>query len=187
MPDLIGDIFVSVDGSSLGTRSPGYFGYFGPDLDRWIQREQAAPYMDVMGRKTYELLAGLPEQHRDASWETMAKKPTLVFSRTLERVGWPGAELCSAEAVEEIAHRKRNGDHDLRTVGSLSLLQQFLNAGLLDRLRIMVFPLAVGESGAMPVFDRVRDLELHLVAHSILDGRIVLLEYRPGGPPPYVS
>jgi dihydrofolate reductase len=187
MPDLIGDIFVSVDGSSFGTRSPGYFGYFGPDLDRWIQGEQAAPYLDVMGRKTYEVLADLPEQHRDESWERMAEKPTLVFSRTLDSVSWPGAELCSAEAVDEIAHRKQNGDRDLRTVGSRSLLQQFLNAGLVDRLRIMLFPLAVGESGEMPVFDRVRDLELHLVTHSVFDDRIVLLEYRPGGEPPYVS
>jgi hypothetical protein len=33
MPKLLADLFVSVDGRTSGTRSPGYFG---PDLDRWI-------------------------------------------------------------------------------------------------------------------------------------------------------
>lgn len=37
MPELYADIFVSVDGSASGTRSPGYFGYDrprAPELDR---------------------------------------------------------------------------------------------------------------------------------------------------------
>ncbi len=41
MPKLVADLFVSVDGSTSGTTSPGYFGYFGPDLDRWIRDEMS--------------------------------------------------------------------------------------------------------------------------------------------------
>jgi hypothetical protein len=38
---------------------PGYFGYLGPELEEWITTERAAPQVVVMGRRTYEVLAGL--------------------------------------------------------------------------------------------------------------------------------
>lgn len=187
MPKLFADIFISVDGSALGTRSPGYFGYYGPDLERWIKEEQARPRRDIMGRKTYEALAGLPEEHRDEGWELTTKKPTIVFSGTLTHADWPGVELCAEDAIDEVRRLKQEGDSDLRTVGSLSLVQQFLNAGLVDHLRLMVFPLVIGETGERPVFEKVGDFELHLQGQTVLDDRIVLLDYRPGGKPPYAE
>ena len=36
MAELFAHVFISVDGSAFGTRSPGYFGYYGPDLERWV-------------------------------------------------------------------------------------------------------------------------------------------------------
>ena len=36
MSELIADLFISVDGCAKGSRSPAYFGFSGPDLDRWI-------------------------------------------------------------------------------------------------------------------------------------------------------
>ena len=45
MPELFADMFVSVDGSAFGTRSPGYFGYYGPDLERWIN--EVRPMVDA--------------------------------------------------------------------------------------------------------------------------------------------
>lgn len=187
MPELFADVFVSVDGSALGARSPGYFGYPGPDLQRWIQDEQERPHRDLMGRKTYEMLAELPEEHRDESWRTTSEKPILMFSRTLTSTVWPGVEVSAADAVEEVRRLKQDGDLDLRTVGSLSLVQQFLDAGLVDHLRLMIFPLVLGETGRRPLFAGVGDFELRPREHTLLDGRILLVDYRPGGPPPYTS
>jgi dihydrofolate reductase len=185
--ELFADLFVSVDGSALGTRSPGYFGYDGPDLQRWITKEEAHPRWTLMGRRTYETLAGLPQEYRDEGWERMARKPTTVFSRTLTRAGWPGVTVCAEDAVEQVRRLKRDGDADLRTVGSLSLVQQFLNAGLVDHLRLMIFPLVLGETGAQPVFENVGDVGLRLQGRAELDDRIVLLDYHPGGKPPYAA
>lgn len=187
MADLYTDVFVSVDGSALGTRSPGYFGYFGPDLDRWINEEQARPRRHVMGRKTYETLAQIPQEYRDAGWELTTRKPTTLFSRTLTHADWPGIELSAEDAVGEIRRLKQQGDTDLRTVGSLSLVQQFLEAGLVDHLRLMVFPLVITETGERPLFENVGDFALELQAQTVLDGRIMLLDYRPAGKPPYAS
>jgi dihydrofolate reductase len=96
-------------------------------------------------------------------------------------------ELSGADAIEELRRRKQTGDVDLRTVGSLSLVQQLLNAGLVDRLRLMIFPLVIGETGERPLFEKVGDFELHLNEQTVLDDRIVLLDYRPGGKPPYTD
>ena len=187
MPLLFADLFISLDGKTLGTRSPGYFGYAGPDLERWISEEQARSRLHIMGRKTYETLAQLPEELRDEGWELTSRKPTIVFSQTLTRAEWPGAELSSSNAVDEVRQRKETGELDLRTVGSLSLVQQFLAAGLVDHLRLMVFPLVLGETGARPVFEHVGDVALHLQGQTTLDDRIVLLDYRPAGRPPYAD
>jgi riboflavin biosynthesis pyrimidine reductase len=62
-----------------------------------------------------------------------------------------------------------------------------LSAGLIDRLRLLVFPLIMGETGQEPAFAQMLDIGLDLVGQSVLDGRIVLSEYHPSGPPPYAS
>jgi dihydrofolate reductase len=56
------DVFLSVDGWAGSDGLPGYFGYLGPELEEWIAAEGAAPQVLVLGRRTYEMLAGLPEE-----------------------------------------------------------------------------------------------------------------------------
>jgi dihydrofolate reductase len=187
MPDLFADVFISIDGSAHGTKSPPYFGLGGPDLERWIAEEGSAGRVSVLGRKTYETMANLPVQYRDEGYEAFTQQPTLVFSRTLTHSDWPGAELSAADAVEEIRRRKQGDGPDLRTSGSLSLVRQFLDAGLIDHLRLMVFPQILVKTGDEALFEGVGDFALDLVGQRVLDGRIVLLDYRPAGSPPYVE
>jgi dihydrofolate reductase len=187
VPELVADLFLSVDGFAAGSRSPGYFGFGGPDLERWIGEEMERGYLSVMGRRTYALLSSLPEPARDESWYRMAQAPTVVFSRTLESASWPGATINDRDVVDEVPALKAEAGTDLRTVGSLSLVRQLLAAGRLDRLRLMVFPLIVGETGREPFFAQLGDVALELESETVLDGRAVLLDYRPGGLPPYAS
>ena len=179
---VVVDLFVSVDGFAGSDGLPGYFGYFGPDLEAWIARESAAPHTVLMGRRTYEVLASLPEEHRDASWEAMTNLPTVVFSRTLSKVDWPGARLHDGDAIQEVTRLKTaEGAPPLRTVGSLSIARQLLGAGLVDRLRLVTFPLVAGAAGREPVFVDAASTELQLIDAQALDGRIQLIEYRPTG------
>jgi dihydrofolate reductase len=83
--------------------------------------------------------------------------------------------------VAEIQKLKADTDLALRTMGSLSVARQLINAGLVDRLRLMTFPLFAGESGREAAFADMASTELELVGHQALDARIVLLEYRPTG------
>ncbi len=65
MPDLVCELIVTLDGFARGQRSPGYFGYFGPDFDDWIKTNTAVPHRMLIGRKTYELLNALPAEAKD--------------------------------------------------------------------------------------------------------------------------
>ncbi len=57
--ELTANLFVSADGYALGENTSPYFGYGGPDLDRWVTGQLSQPHLDVMGRVTYEVLAAV--------------------------------------------------------------------------------------------------------------------------------
>ena len=74
----------------------------------------------------------------------------------------------------------------LSTIGSLSLCRSLLAAELVDRLRVVVFPVVTGATGRERIFDGYPDLALDLVEKRTFDGRLQLLEYVPtvlDGPP----
>src|SRR5262249_61695513 len=130
----------------------------------------AAPQLVVMGRRTYEALAGLPEEGRDEGWDRMSQLEKVVFSRTLTQVSWPNTRICSGDLVEEVRAMKAGSDVPLRTMGSFSLARQLLGAGLVDRLRLMIFPLVAGPSGREATFRGMDSADLELVDHRALDG-----------------
>lgn len=183
--ELICELIVSLDGFAKGQRSPGYFGYFGPDFDNWIKTNSAIPHRMLIGRKTYEMMNGFPSQFRDEGWQKMAATPGWLFSKTLKASDWRGLEIVSDDLVEFVRELKRTDGPELRTLGSMSLVRQLLVAGLVDRLKLVVCPLILPKTGAEPTFEGLPDIGFDLVSNRVLDGRVLLLEYRPMGEPPY--
>ena len=175
------DIFLSVDGWAGSSGLPGYFGYLGPELEEWIATELDLPQVVIMGRRTYEALAELPEEARDASWQRMTELDKVVFSRTLQQAAWANTRIRGEQLVDEVRAMKADSDVPLRTMGSLSLARQLTEAGLVERLRLMTFPLIAGVSGREPFFVDMSSADLELVDHRAIDGRVLLVEYRPTG------
>jgi riboflavin biosynthesis pyrimidine reductase len=61
-----------------------------------------------------------------------------------------------------------------------------LKAGLVDRFRVVVFPVITGSSGRERIYDSYPDVALDMISSRTFDGRIQLLEYVPtilAGPP----
>lgn len=185
MSELVCELIVSLDGFAGGRRSPGYFGYFGPDFDGWIKTNTAIPHRMLIGRRTYEMLNGLPTEARDEGWQAMTTTPGWLFSNTLEATDWPGLQVVHDDVLGFVRELKRADGPELRTLGSLSLVRQLLTAGLVDQLKLVVCPLILPQTGIEPTFQGLPDTGFELVSTTVLDGRVLLLEYRPAGSPPY--
>jgi riboflavin biosynthesis pyrimidine reductase len=74
---------------------------------------------------------------------------------------------------------KHDGDRPLRTLGSVTLARSLLTAGLVDRFRLVVFPVITGATGSERVYDGYPDVALELVEARTFDGRSQLLDYVP--------
>ncbi|HWG14540.1 MAG TPA: dihydrofolate reductase family protein [Streptosporangiaceae bacterium] len=180
MAELTADLFVSAGGYALGENTGPYFGYGGPDLDRWVEGQLGQPHLDVIGRVTYEALAAMSATSDDPASTRMTAQPKAVVSNTLrEPLTWPNTRLLRGDAGAAITALKRESEVPLRAVGSLSLVRSLFGLGLADRLRLAVFPVVLGPDGREPWHAGYPRAALDLVASAVLDGRIALLEYAP--------
>jgi dihydrofolate reductase len=141
-----------------------------------------------MGATTYRLMSGFAsEMPDDAGLAGLTAATKVVFSSTLEPpLSWANTELVAGDAVEAVRDRKARESRPMRTVGSLSLCRSLLAAGLVDRFRVVVFPVITGATGTDRIFDGYPDIALDLVESHLFDGRLQLLEYVPrvlDGPP----
>ena len=113
--------------------------------------------------------------------------PKVVFSSSLKApLSWGNTELVDGDPVEAVQDMKRRGSRPLRTIGSLTLCRSLLEAGEVDRFRVVVFPVITGATGKDRIFDGYPDITLDLVESRTFDGRLQLLEYVPtvlDGPP----
>ncbi|WP_239523524.1 dihydrofolate reductase family protein [Geodermatophilus normandii] len=134
-----------------------------------------------MGATTYRLMSGSAAEMPDEPGLTaLTAMPEVVFSSTLEEpLAWAGTELVDGDAVEAVRDMKRRGARDLRTVGSPTLCRSLLAAGVVDRFRVVVFPVVTGVTGRERIFDGWPDVVLDLVGSRTFDGRLQLLEYVP--------
>ncbi len=179
MRELTADLFLSLDGFAGARGYAAYFGYEGPELEAWVRRNFDPGYEILMGRGTYETMAA----HRAAEHETarlMRGAPKTVLSNTLhEPLTWANTRLLGGAAATTVAALKREAGPPIRTIGSLSLVRSLLGHGLIDRLRLLVFPLVLGDAGLEPFYRDLPATRLTLLGTTVLDGRLVLQEYGP--------
>jgi dihydrofolate reductase len=177
--DLTADLFVSLDGFAGAVDFGPYFGYGGPDLDEWIRTELAEPQLVVFGRVTYQVLAPMSSNAFGAASQRLTALPKLVVSSTLaEPLEWANTRLVAGDAADLLPAVKASSEVPLRTMGSVSLVRSLVTARLVDRLRLMVFPLTCGSAGRERIFGEGRPERMQLERTTVLDDRVALLEYR---------
>jgi len=188
MPSLMVDFIISLDGYGAAEGWPGFWGMEGPEYLAFIGDDAGSEHTTLMGATTYRLMSGFAAAMPDDSgMVALTAMPKVVFSSTLKGpLSWTNTELDGEGAVGAVRDMKRRDSRDLRTLGSLSLCRSLLAAGLVDRFRVVVFPVITGVTGKDRIFDGYPDIALDLVDHRTFDGRLQLLEYVPtvlDGPP----
>ncbi|MET3369461.1 UNVERIFIED_CONTAM: dihydrofolate reductase [Jeotgalibacillus campisalis] len=195
---LMVDLIISLDGYASAEGWPGWWGLEGPEYLAWLAEEGKKDFTTLMGAKTYRVMSSMSEEASDdssgfseeegASLSGLAAMPKIIFSSTLkEPLAWPNSELIAGDAVEAVRELKRTRTGTLSTLGSLSLCRSLLTAGLVDRYRLVIFPVITGKTGSERIYDGYPDVALELVDSRTFDGRSQLLEYIPTvieGPPP---
>lgn len=186
MPELVSELIVSLDMHARGTKSPGYYGYLGPEFEGALKKNSALPHRQLLGRKTYEMLNALPEANRDEGWHKTAATEGWLFSTTLQTAEWPGLKVVHDDMIGFVRKLKEQEGSELRILGSISTVREFAAAGLLDRIKLWVCPLAVPATGIEGIFDGWPDTAFDLARTALFDSRVLELEYRLAGEPPTV-
>ena len=185
MPELLVDFITSLDGYGAAEGWPGWWGLQGPEYLEWLGERPEADYTVLMGANTYRLMSGLAAEGEPGT-DALDGLSKVVFSTTLqEPLAWPNTRLVSQEAVEVVRSMKDEGAN-MTTMGSLTLCRSLLKAGLVDRFRVVVFPVITGSTGSDRIYDGYPDVGLEMVDNRTFDGRIQLLECVPtvlSGPP----
>ena len=177
MPELMVDLIVSLDGWAAADGWPGLWGMGGPDYFAFLGEQEE--HTTLMGATTYRLMSGMADEE-PAAFAELAAADKVVFSSSLaEPLAWANTRLVPTDPVEAVRGLKQDAPLPLRTLGSLTLARSLLVAGLVDRLRLVVFPVVNGATGRERVFDGYPDVRLELVESRTFDGRLQLLDYVP--------
>jgi dihydrofolate reductase len=186
MAELMIDFITSLDGYGAADGWPGWWGLEGPEYLAWLGDQPEADYTVLMGATTYRLMSELSSDGEPGT-DALAGMSKIVFSSTLtEPLTWPNSRLVTGDPVEAVREMKKEDATSMRTIGSLTLCRSLLSAGLVDRFRVVVFPVITGSTGKDRVYDGYPDVSLELVNNRTFDGRLELLEYVPtvlAGPP----
>lgn len=117
----------------------------------------------LFGRRTYQLMESYwPTEQRlqddSVVADIMNDTPKIVFSKTLESVKetdvWKHVRLVKDNIKEEIEKLKQQDGKKIVVLGSSNLCVSLLEEGLLDTVRLMVNPVAIG-SGT-PLFHGIK-------------------------------
>ena len=165
----------------------GLLGLEGPEYLGWLNESPERDYTVLMGATTYRLMSGFAASGEEGLSE-LAQASKVVFSSSLkEPLEWANTRLVDEAPVEAVRSLKAEGDNPgLRTIGSLRMCRSLLEAGPVDRFRVIAFPVITVRTGQERIYDGYPDVALAMIASRTFDGRLQLLEYVPTvltGPP----
>ena len=187
MPELMVDFVTSLDGYAAAEGWPGFWGMEGPEYLSWLAEAPERDHTTLMGANTYRLMSGFAASADDDSLAALDQMSKVVFSSTLQApLSWANSRLVTEDPVEAVRAMKRDDASPLRTLGSITLCRTLLAAGLVDRFRVVVFPVITGITGRERIYDGYPDVALEMVDRRTFDGRLQLVEYVPTvltGPP----
>ena len=180
MSTLTIDLITSLDGYGAADGWPGYWGEEGPELLAWVEENLAEDHTIVMGGNTYRTMSRIVAEEEDPSFARMAEIPKIVFSKKLSPpLEWDNTQVLDEEPVAALRRLKAEGTAPIRTLGSISLNKSLLEAGIVDLLQLVIFPVVTGQTGLDHIYADWPDLDLDLVTTRTFDGRTQLVQYVP--------
>jgi dihydrofolate reductase len=181
MRKLVLQMGVTLDGYVAGPGGEGDWGLPAedPDVRAWKVASLRQVGTHIMGRVTYEQMAGYWPTAAGHYAEFMNTLPKVVFSKTLPAAEWAGSWIARGDLAEEIAALKSESGGDIIMAhGGAAFVQALSRAGLIDEYRLVILPVALGNG--LPLFkDLAKPLRMELAeAKSFPDGTVIHV-YQP--------
>jgi dihydrofolate reductase len=149
MSRIVVSQFITLDGvvedpgGSEGHERGGWAFQFerGPDGDKFKLDEVMASEALLLGRVTYEGFAAAWPSREGEFADKFNTMPKYVVSSTLENPEWNNSTVIG---VNDIARLRDQGEGDILVNGSVQLVRDLAERGLVDEYRLMVFPVVLG-------------------------------------------
>ena len=131
----------------------------------------------LLGRITYEILQAYWPKAVGKLADRLNEMPKYVVSSTLTDPQW-NATVLGEDWPKELARLRKELDGDILVYGSRQLSQALIAKGLVDELRLMVYPVVLGSGGRL-FEDREDKIALRLVESRPLGDGVVNMIYAP--------
>jgi dihydrofolate reductase len=132
----------------------------------------------LLGRVTYDGFADAWPSRDGEFADKFNTMPKYVVSSTLTDPEWNNSTVLEGDVAESVAKLKQEVDGDIVVHGSVQLVQTLLELGLVDELRLMVYPVVLGAGKRL--FGETSDKKpLRLVDSKIVGDGVAILVYQP--------
>jgi len=150
-----------IDACVLGGHMyPGYEQY-------WTAMQQNAPDQPLP-------MTGKVPIASEIAWARFSERtPHYVLSSTLNSANWPHTKLL--RKLDDIADLKQRAGKDIYLMGGAQITTSCLEAGLLDEIRLLVYPLVAGAGKALFATAAHRHALRLRKAEALQDGRVSLV------------
>jgi dihydrofolate reductase len=144
----------------------------GPEGDRFKLDEGNVAEALLLGRRTYEGFAAAWPSMQNEYADKFNSMPKYVISKTLRDPSWNNTTVLAGEFASEVSALRERLEGEIVVHGSAELAQGLIEHGLLDELRLMVYPVILGEGrrlfGATSDKRRLRLADQKTVGEGVL-------------------
>ena len=153
--------------------------YWNDETARFKAEETSSDEHLLLGRVTYEGFAAAWPQRtsEDPGARYFNGTRKYVASRTLAKLDWNNSVLLQGDLVEEAGRLRQEDGPDIVVHGSGKLVQTLLRHDLVDRVRLLVYPVVLG--AGQRLFEEGTTARLKLVEARPLSTGVIGLIYEP--------
>jgi dihydrofolate reductase len=177
---------VSLDGvvqdpdGEEGFRLGGWFVQFGgKDLEQWNKLaldEALRAEAWLLGRRSYEFFGQRWRPRNGELADRLNSMPKYVVSSTLEAPEWNNTTVLKGDVVSEVSKLKQEIDGEVHVPASNQLARTLFEHDLVDELRLVVFPVVLGDGERL--FGETRsEKPMRLVDNKTIGDGLAFLTY----------
>lgn len=163
------------DGQDGFSRGGWFNGLTDNDREAWAKvfsDEAMTAGALLLGRRSDAWFAGRWESREGAWADKLNRVPKYVVSSTLDKTAWSNGTVLGGDPVTEVARLRDTVPGDILLYGSAQLAHTLLAHGLVDEIRLLVFPTLLGAGTRLfpetPAEHRLRLTGTRRVGDSLL-------------------